>query len=344
MTVRIGVIGLGAMGAAHAQALSEMPGVEVAWVCDADRRVLDAAMERLGLTKGTIDYREMLGSDAHAVVVATPEAAHADPALLFLRDGKHLLIEKPLTTDLCEARSIVDEAERRGRIVMPGMNLRYEPRFRMVRDWIADGRSGAIVSMYFRRNRPQPLFERYARVHPGFETGSHDVDLAIWYLQDRVRKVYAVQRQREDDENPYGLWAIAEFERGTVACFETVWMIPGEAKLDRDDVAEIVGKHGTARIDISAPGIVFADRSGRYSQDPIYDASSLSGVSLSLAFELQEFVAAVAGREDTVFSLPDALHGVEVIEAMIASAESGEPVAVDAGVAAAHGSARERAR
>lgn len=317
------------MGAAHAAALSRMPDVEVRWACDTDAEVLKRASVSLGIQELSNDYRDFLTHGTDAVVIATPEAFHAEPTIDFLRSGSDVFVEKPLATSADDARMMAAEAEQTGRLLMPGLNLRYDPRFRMIRDWIDEGHDGGLVSMSFRRNRPAPLFERYSRVHPGFETGSHDIDLALWFAQDRVKRVFAVERQRDGDENPFGIWVLAEFSGGAIASFETVWLIPREAHVDRDDVVEVVGRAGTARVDVIDPGLTFLDRSGRYSRDPIYDPSSLSDVSLAVTLELAEFISAVRGDcPKPAFSLADAVHGVEVISAMLMSAETGEPVEI----------------
>jgi predicted dehydrogenase len=331
--LNVGIVGLGAMGTAHLAALSRMRDVTVCWAADSDADALERASTTLGIDRVSADFRDFLESGADAVVVATPEAYHAEPVIDFLRSGSDVFVEKPLATNADEARLMAEEAEQTGRLLVPGLNLRYDPRFRMIRDWIVDGRDGGLVSMAFRRNRPAPLFETYSRVHPGFETGSHDVDLALWYAQDRIKRIFAVERQRDGDENPFGIWALAEFAGGVIATFETVWLIPHEARVDRDDIVEVVGNAGTARIDVIDPGITFLDENGRYSKDPIYDQTSLNAVSLALSFELDEFIATVRGDcAAPAFSLADAVHGVEVIEAMVASAQSGERVEIASAV------------
>src|SRR5690606_36123126 len=156
-----------------------------------------AAVARdFGVSTVAGDLTELLDAGIDAVVVATPEALHRDPVVASLDAGKHVLVEKPLTTDVAQAREIAEAARRAGTIVIPGFNLRYDDRHREVKEWIASGRAGTLTSLALRRNRPSALFSTYQRVHPGFESTSHDIDLALWLTGSRIRSVFARQRQR----------------------------------------------------------------------------------------------------------------------------------------------------
>ena len=328
--VRVGVIGAGSMGRTHVAAFSLHPQAEVVCICEPDADRLREVADEFGVPGRAATIDGLLAHDLEAVVVATPESMHLAPAVDALRSGRHVLVEKPLTTDVPEARELVDAAVASGLVVLPGLNLRYEPRYRQVMDWLTAGERGAIVSMYLRRNRPAPLFEHYQRVHPAYETGSHDVDLVLWYTGSRARRVYAVERRRPDETNPFALWGLIELQNGVVAAIETVWLTPGAAAVDRSDAFELIAERGTAHVDIANNGTVFWQETGRASRDPILDPSSLSPVSLAVRAEVEDFIACVRGeRSAPVSSLADALHGVEIVDALIRSAEHGTPVSLD---------------
>ena len=322
-TIRVGVVGVGSMGRTHVAAFTAA-GAEVTCVCDPDEARREAVAREFGVSRTTGDLEELIGSDVDVVVVATPEALHLRPALAALQADKHVLIEKPLATTPAEANEIAAEARRSDRVVMPGLNLRYDPRYRMVKDWLREGGHGETVSLYVRRNRPAPLFTQYSRIHPAFETGSHDIDVVLWYTGQRVRRVSAVQRRRPGDVNPHAIWALMELDGGAVATLETVWLIPEGARLFRGDALELITERGMAHIDIADPGIVFWEEAGQTSRDPIFDPNSLNGSSLSVRSEVEEFLRCIRGEVDTPeMSLADAVHGVEVVDAMVRAAETG---------------------
>jgi predicted dehydrogenase len=99
--------------------------------------------------------------------------------------------------------------------------------------------------------------------------------------------------------------------------------------VDRSDALEVVAEKGTALIDVAHHDTVFWQTDGSVSRDPILDPSSLSRVSLALRYEVEDFVRCIRGERDAPeTSLEDAVHGVEVIEAMIQSAVDAIPVVI----------------
>lgn len=321
--LRIGIVGVGVMGRAYAAAIAAMPHAEVTTICDPDEQRLAAVATEFGVAHRTTELDRLLADDVDAVIVATPEWLHLTPTLAALDAGKDVLLEKPFTTIPREAHEIAAAAEASGRFLMPGYGLRYEPRHRMLKDWLRRGDAGRIVSLYLRRNRPASLFEIYSRSHPAFESSTHDIDLLLWYTAQRASRVHAVERRRDGDANPFGLWAIVELDGGAVATFEAHWIIPSGARVGRGDLVELVAEHGTAHIDVANHGTTFWQEDGVVSADPIYDANSLSAVSLALRGQLEDFVACVRGeRAAPEVSVADAVHGVEIADAMVRSAAS----------------------
>lgn len=324
--LRVGVVGVGTMGAKHIAAFLAA-GADVVAVCDTDEARLDQVARDFGVAQKTTAVDELVSADIEAVVVATPATMHLAPTRQALAAGKHVLLEKPLATDADEARQIAAGAADAGLVVMPAFNLRYEPRHRMVKDWLRHEKPGRILSMYLRRTRPASLFAKYPGVHPAYEPGSHDVDLVLWYTERRAERVYAVERTHPGDETPYGSWAIVELEGDCVACLETTWLLPDGAGVERGDALQVVTDGGIAQIDVAHHGTVFWQDNGRIGRDPILDPGSLSVASIPVRGEVEAFIRYVRGDTDGAeFSLADAVHAVEVVDAMIRSARSGMPV------------------
>ncbi len=315
------------MGRVHTTALSEHPGAEVVCICDTEASQAHRLADDFGVERTTDNAAELIAiADIDAVVVATPFDTHFEPTVSALRAGKHVLVEKPLATLPDEARTMADEAARAGRVLMTGFNLRYEPRYRMVKDWLRADDRGEIVSMYLSRVRPvqEPLVSDIA-----FENASHDVDVALWLSGRRIERVFALQNRRTPAELPRGFYALAQFAGGTVATFEVAWLVPPAARQERGDQLELIAEAGIAKIDVSDPGIVFWQSDGRASRDPILDPNSASPISLSMRAEVEDFVRVVGGDTSRCeASLADAVHAVEVVTAMVQSAETGSPVSL----------------
>ncbi|HET8631063.1 MAG TPA: Gfo/Idh/MocA family oxidoreductase [Thermomicrobiales bacterium] len=123
-TVRVGVIGTG-IGVAHVEALRRVPGAAVVAICSAQRARAEAVAARFGLPRATDDYRDLLGPDVDAVVVAAPPALHAPLVRDALAAGKHVFCEKPLAASLAEARALRDAARAAGVVHMVNFQLRF---------------------------------------------------------------------------------------------------------------------------------------------------------------------------------------------------------------------------
>ncbi|MFL5334291.1 MAG: Gfo/Idh/MocA family oxidoreductase, partial [Geminicoccaceae bacterium] len=94
--VRLGVIGLGRMGAIHAENAANVAGLRLVAVSDPYAPALDAAVERLGV-RGHPDWEHLVDrADVDAVLICSPSAFHCDQIVAAAGAGKHVLCEKPI--------------------------------------------------------------------------------------------------------------------------------------------------------------------------------------------------------------------------------------------------------
>lgn len=137
----IGIIGTGSRGLIHIGALSTVPGVKIAAICDVDERRLATAARRAGESAARfLDCRKLLehpGVDA--VLIATPNLLHREMVLAAIDAGKHVACEKPMATTLEDCRKLVRAAEKAETVVMFTMQLRYAHRYAEVRKYIEQG-------------------------------------------------------------------------------------------------------------------------------------------------------------------------------------------------------------
>src|SRR4051812_27653993 len=120
--VRVAVVGLGYWGPNLVRNLHELSEVaEVVAVCDARQQRLELIQRRYPAVSGTESYADILGDPTiEAVALATPVATHHPLARAALRAGKHVFIEKPLAASTEEAAELIDLADERGLVLMPG--------------------------------------------------------------------------------------------------------------------------------------------------------------------------------------------------------------------------------
>lgn len=116
--LRVGVVGVGALGRHHVRILSELPGVELVGVLDADLQAAEA-MASAHATRVVRDLDEFTAL-VDAAVVATPTVSHAEVGCRLLAAGRHVLVEKPIAASLVEADALVAAAEASGCVLAVG--------------------------------------------------------------------------------------------------------------------------------------------------------------------------------------------------------------------------------
>src|SRR5215471_10619987 len=117
--IRIGIIGYGYWGPNLVRNFVEMHGAEVSGVADLDRTKLASVQRRFPALTVTTDFQELINDPAiDAIAVATPVSSHFQLGMAVLKAGKHLWLEKPMTETSLQAVQLVNEAERRRRVLM----------------------------------------------------------------------------------------------------------------------------------------------------------------------------------------------------------------------------------
>ena len=143
--LRIAQVGYGYWGPNLARNLYQMPDVELAYLVDRDPQVLANVA---GLFPGTTlaaDAEQVLADETvDAVVIATPAKTHFDLAHKALSVGKHVFVEKPLAMQLDEARTLVDLAAQRGRVLMVGHVFEYNSAVRYIKTALDQGELGDV--------------------------------------------------------------------------------------------------------------------------------------------------------------------------------------------------------
>ncbi len=323
-SVRVGLIGVGAFGESHLIAYRSLPYVSVTAICDANATRVQEIAKRYNLARWYTDYHEMLReADLDAVSVTTPEDAHLAPTLAALEAGKHVLVEKPMATRLDQAEQMLEAARAADRYLMPGHILRFETRYALVKDQLAAGELGKLVSVSARRNRPKSLAKTYLRTHGVLEASIHDLDLILWYASDRVKRVHAIQRNVSGYRNPDATWAWLEFEGGAVATVENMWLNPDQAGVNLNDAMQVTGTRGIAHIDLVSSGLSLWRDSGYMAPDVSYEPRVRGEMFGALKEELAYFTACVLHDEPPqVVTAQDGVEALRVALAIIESAQA----------------------
>lgn len=196
--VRIGVAGLGFMGATHIQAMASIAGVEVAAVSAPDEKALSGDLSRAGgnLGRGAgifdfsrvqkfTDWRSMiLESDVDAVDICLPTEFHCEATLDALSHGKHVLVEKPMALTAGECGEMLKASERAGKTLMVAHVLRFWPEYLELRRFVDNAELGPLKRARFERRCAVPdwsqwLLDEKRSGGAVLDLLIHDVDQAL---------------------------------------------------------------------------------------------------------------------------------------------------------------------
>jgi predicted dehydrogenase len=181
--LRVGVVGVGHLGRHHARLLAATPGARLVAVADVDHERAQAAAAATGAEAFT-DYRALIGR-VDAVSIAVPTVDHATVAREFLGAGVHVLVEKPMTSTLTEAESLIAAAERAGRVLAVGHTERFNPAVAAAIPLVTRPR-------FIEVHRLSGFPDRSLDIDVVFDVMIHDIDIVLAIDASEVVNVEAV--------------------------------------------------------------------------------------------------------------------------------------------------------
>lgn len=145
--IRMGIIGIGAMGFAHASCIAsgKIVGCELAAVCDSNEKQLKKAENAFPQVLRFNDYKQMIDDAAlHAVLIAVPHPLHTEMAIYAMEHGLHVLSEKPADILYTKAQHACRVAKEQGRVYGIMFNQRMNPVYRRLKELLDGGDLGSI--------------------------------------------------------------------------------------------------------------------------------------------------------------------------------------------------------
>lgn len=183
MTIRAGVIGTGNIGTAHAISLArEVSGSSLTAVFDVDSARAKHVADDLGARAVSSAAEVIEAEDVDAVVIASPDALHAEQALACLAAGKPAMLEKPLAPTMEEAQLVLDAEVALGRrLLMLGFMRRFDPGYIALKSALTAGEIGDPLIVH---NKHRNAFAPYGVNSAMNLTNSavHEVDINRWLL------------------------------------------------------------------------------------------------------------------------------------------------------------------
>ena len=255
--LKVGVVGIGAMGQHHARIYSQL-SCELVGVADTNAERAKEIAEKYQI-KYYCDYKELIGN-VDAVSIAVPTSLHRKVAMDFLKNGVHCLVEKPIAVNLKQADDMIKEAESQNVNLAIGHIERFNPAVVKLKQIIDAGTLGKLLIISTRRVGPSA--SRIRDVGIVIDSATHDIGV-IKYLVNKepsivFSRVGSLKHAKEDHAV-----IVLDF-KDIAACIEVNWFTPqkirtlvatgseGIAYLDYiEQTLNILNSHGTMVADIA---------------------------------------------------------------------------------------------
>jgi myo-inositol 2-dehydrogenase / D-chiro-inositol 1-dehydrogenase len=189
--MRVGVAGVGRIGAYHAGILSRHPAVERVVLTDPDEARAATVARDIGADR--CPSIEALLGVVDAVVITTPTDTHADLLRLVADAGRPAFCEKPITIDLASTEAVIRHLQRRKAVVQMGFQRRFDPGYRRARQLVETGALGRLYIVRMSGHDPHPPHDDYIPGSGGLfrDFHIHDFDIVRHVTGQEIVEVYA---------------------------------------------------------------------------------------------------------------------------------------------------------
>lgn len=219
--MRVGVVGVGAMGQNHARVYSEI--ADLVGVADPNVKAGGPVSNRFNVSYFT-DHKDLLKEELDAVSVCVPTELHAKVALDVIKAEVPLIVEKPLATNVKEASRVVDAAKESGVTLAVGHIERHNPAVGAVHRHLKEGSYGDLVTATARRVSSFP--GRVRDIGVVMDLGVHDIDVLRYLVGAPVESVFALGGRKVHETFEDHANVLLRFENGVHGFVEVNWLTP----------------------------------------------------------------------------------------------------------------------
>ncbi len=256
--LKIAVIGTGLVGSFHAETFFRNPNSELIAVCDIDKEKVNKIANRFKC-KAYNEFESLINTEKlDAISIATPEQIRIAPALLAIEKGLKILLEKPLGRNLEDIENLVNKIKNHNKLISVNFILHEDLRYKLMKEKIKNNEIGEIVSCYARRRGNRFGIEIYA---PWTDLISstliHDIQMVMSINNSKPERVYAeaVIRECAKFNSHDAVMSLIKFTDGSIASFETSWVLPKNQPEPLDPSLHVVGDKGSIIIEGSSMGL-----------------------------------------------------------------------------------------
>jgi UDP-N-acetylglucosamine 3-dehydrogenase len=221
--LNVAVIGCGSWGRNHARVYNELPNVKLAAVCDARESTAKEIGMLYNVPFHSDPYKVIDDSSIDVINICTPTVTHAELALAAIKNGKHVLVEKPMTNTLEEAIELIKAATNKKIQMTIGFVERFNPAVQQAYNVVNQKELGEVILVHTRRVSRRPL--RIGDVGVIKDLAIHDIDIVNHLFVDDPITVSAYAGNISHTFEDYASINLA-YSGNRSAFVETNWLTP----------------------------------------------------------------------------------------------------------------------
>jgi predicted dehydrogenase len=226
--IRVAVIGAGQWGPNLIRNFHNKQTSEVVWIIDRDAARLDEVHARFPDAQTAGDPEQALRDPSvDAVVVATPTSTHYALAKEALERRKHVLVEKPLTTQVKQGLGLLELAARQRLILMVGHVFVYNPAIRKVKEYLDVGHLGKLYYVSMVRTNLGPI---RLDVNAAWDLAAHDLSIVNYLLDAEPLSVSAIGGTWINQGIEDAVFATLRYPQGVLVNLHASWLNPRKAR------------------------------------------------------------------------------------------------------------------
>ena len=307
----VAVIGTGFWGRNHSRVFKELEETELIAVCDIDSERAKKVAQQFGVKAYTNVVKMLKRKDIKAVSLCTWSTNLAKEALRALKAGKHVLVEKPMATNVRQAKKLVETAEKKRLHLSVGFLMRFIPGVQRIKKAIQNKTIGDLVCATAKRVSQWP--ERIGDVGVVKDLAIHDIDVARYLLGEDPITVYAKAGSMKHRKFEDYAQIMLNFEGGKTVFIESNWLTPYKTR-----TLVITGSQAIMKLDYITQELTIEDV--KETVQPRHPWKE------PLKLELHHFAKCILEKEKPLITGVDGLKALQIAEAALRSSATGKLV------------------
>jgi UDP-N-acetylglucosamine 3-dehydrogenase len=307
----VAVIGTGFWGRNHARVFKELEETELLAVCDINAERAKNVAKQFGVRAYTSMGKLLKRKDIEAVSMCVWSLNLAKETLKALKAGKHVLVEKPMATNVKQAEKLLETVEEEGLHLSVGFLMRFIPGIQHMKNSIEDKTIGNLVCATAKRVSEWP--ERIGDVGVVKDTAIHDIDIIRYLFSEEPIAVYAKTGNMKYKKFEDYAQIMLTFEGGKSAFIESNWLTPYKTR-----TLVVTGSKAIMKLDYITQELTIED--AKETIQPRYPWQE------PLKLELQHFANCILKKEKPLITGMDGLKALQIAEAILKSSLTGRVV------------------